>query len=187
MSEATITPNTEDLQAKVQALEEEVEALEEQRRDALEQIRRAERRHAVLEGRRKELAPQAFRGDAGAQLELEGLEDEQEELGRSSSVAKAAEPGLGRMLEEAKERLKAARQDVHRARAQVVHDELKDVEARRDALAEELKGALAEHSRIYSNYMEAVRLYSQDAANNLATYRPDMHGRWLRKAFSKWM
>ncbi len=64
--------------------------------------------------------------------------------------------------------------------------ELKGVEARRDELAVELREVLEEHSRIYAAYTEAVRAYSGDEANNLATSLPDMYARWLRQRFVKW-
>ncbi len=177
----------EDLEGQVEEAAQHLDALLKQHLSASSQIKRSEKRLTELEERRRLLAPRTFAGDAQARVELEGVEDECDEVARNVRVAEAALPELERMVAEAKERLAQARQDVHRARAQVVHDELKDVEARRDELAEELKEVLKAHSSLHADYMEAVRLYSQDAANNLAMYRLDMYGRWLRKAFSKWM
>ncbi len=185
--QATTTPPIEELEARVEEIVEELEQLEGQLQDATSQIQRAEKKFAGLDDRRRDLAPRTFAGDDKARVELEGVELEHDEAQRNVRVAEAALPELERMVKESKEKLANARREVHKARASRIYQEVKSVEERRDELADELREALDEHSRLHGDYMAAVRLYSQDKANNLATARPDMYTRWLRKAFSRWL
>jgi len=79
---------------------------------------------AELEARRKELAPRTFSGDEQAKLELEGVEDEHDEIARTPRVAEAAE----------KERLTHAQAQVHRAN----YERLLEEQSKLEDEAEEL-------------------------------------------------
>jgi len=87
-----------------------------------------------LEARRKELAPKTFSGDEKAKLELEGLEDEHDEISRTTRVAKAAVPEFEKMVGECEERLAQAERAVHKAH----HERLRDELTEREQEAEEL-------------------------------------------------
>ena len=80
------------LETKAEEIAQELETLKSQLRDARTQIARAEKRFAELEERRKTLAPKTFGGDEKAKVELEGLEDEHDEVSRATRVAEAAVP-----------------------------------------------------------------------------------------------
>ncbi len=90
---------------------------------------------AELEARRKELAPRTFSGDEKAKLELEGVEDEHDEIARAPRVAEAAE----------KERLTHAQAQVHRANYDRLLEEQGQLEGEAEALLNdyfEKQGAL---------------------------------------------
>lgn len=122
------------LEAKAEEIAQELETLESQLKDARSQIARAEKRFAELEERRTVLAPKAFSGDADAQLELEGLEDEHDQLARSVRVAKSAAPEFERMIEEVQARLDHAQAQVHRANYERLLEEKSKLEEQAESI-----------------------------------------------------
>jgi chromosome segregation ATPase len=182
------TQPIEALEKKVEDLALEVEELEGQLRDATSQIARAQQRFAELDERRTSLAPHAFRGDSKAQLEVEALEAEHDELKRNTRVTRAAAPELAKMLEDAKERLKDARREAHKARAGEVRQEMEALDPERDKLAGQLLEVLEKQSSLRGEYIQALNLYDQDAANSLATdVGGGPHARWLKQVFKRWL
>src|SRR5829696_1821474 len=138
VKEATSKPTVEGLEAKAEEVASEVDELAAQLRDAKGQIARAQARFAELDSERRRLAPRTFQGDSKAQLALEALEDEHDEVARNVRVAEAAEPELTRMLDEAKAKLQAARRRVREVRAQDIGRQIKALDSERDAAADAL-------------------------------------------------
>jgi chromosome segregation ATPase len=180
--------SVEKLEAKVEDLALEVEELESQLRDAQGQIDRAEQTFTKLEAQRKQLAPRVFRGDEKARVELEGLEDEHDLVARNTRVAIAAKPELERMIQDTKERLSAARREVHRARAGEVRQEMEALDPERDKLAGQLLEVLEKQSSLRGEYIQALNQFDQNQANALATdVGGGPQGRWLKQTFKRWL
>jgi len=185
--EATSKPTVEGLEAKAQEISQQVDELAAQLRDAQGGIARAQARFAELDSERKQLAPRTFQGDSKAQLELEALENEHDEVARTTRVARAAEPELARMLEEHKAELQAARRAIHAAKASAISKEVEALAPERDRLADELIEVLKRQSELLGDQGDEVRFYDGDRANNLELYRQRAGGDWLRKRFSRWL
>jgi len=185
--EATSKPTVEGLEAKAEEVASEVDELAAQLRDAKGQIARAQARFAELDSERKQLAPRTFQGDSKAQLALEALEDEHDEVARNVRVAQSAEPELARMLEEHKAELQAARRAIHAAKASAISKEVEALAPERDRLADELIEVLKRQSELLGDQGDEVRFYDGDRANNLELYRQRAGGDWLRKRFSRWL
>lgn len=185
----TTKQTVEGLEATVEGLEAELEELAAQVNGALLAKRRADERIAEIEEQRAALSPHSFRGDKKATAELEKLEDEHDQLARSSRVARAALPGLEQMLEEARERLAKARKDVHRDEAAELARQSAELDPERDELAARLHEVLEEQSRLYTARQQVVNLFDQDEANRMASaggskaamrdYLTRRFGRWL--------
>jgi len=185
--EATSKPTVEDLEARAEEVASEFDELAAQLRDAKGQIARAQARFAELDSERTQLAPRTFQGDSKAQLALQALEDEYDELARTTRVARAAEPELQRMLEETKGRLQAARRAIHAAKASAISKEIEALGPERDRLADELIEVLKKQSLLLGEQGDEVRFYDGDRANGLELYRQRAGGDWLRKRFSRWL
>jgi chromosome segregation ATPase len=180
------TTQIEELEAKAEEIAQEVESLDAQLRDAQSQIARAQARFNQLEAERKILAPRTFAGDSKAKVELEALEDEHEELARATRVARAAEPELARMLEEARARLRQANVATLKAEADALNREMHALDPERDALADQLDQILERQNNLYGEMVNTVREYNGDQANTM-TLNQDMYGRWIRERFRRWL
>ena len=179
--------SVEELELKAEEVAQEVDELAAQLRDAQGGIARAQARFAELDSERKQLAPRTFQGDSKAQLALEALEDEHDEVARNVRVAQSAEPELARMLEEHKAELQAARRAIHAAKASAISKEVEALAPERDRLADELIEVLKRQSELLGDQGDEVRFYDGDRANNLELYRQRAGGDWLRKRFSRWL
>jgi chromosome segregation ATPase len=171
----------------LEQLEVEVRRLEGQLHNAQGQIKRAQTRLAELAEQYRELAPQAFTGDEKAKLELEGVEDERSALESEIKLAQSAQDGLQQALEDAIASLKETRRKRHVARAGEVYKELEALEVRRDEIAQDLIYALKAHREAFGRYVDAVRQYDGDAANNLVSSRAARYTSWIKDAFKHWL
>jgi chromosome segregation ATPase len=181
------TTNVQDLEARVEAIEEEIEELTRRRAEALAQIQRAEVRFSELEERRAVLAPKTFSGDEEATAELEGLEDEHDQLARSVRVARAAVPEFEKMIAEAEERASEARTDIYRQRYEALYEEARALDDERDELARRLVEVLEKQSSLNNDASQALRYYNGDQANALSMgFRPAVQS-FVDQTFYKWL
>ncbi len=182
----TTKTKQEDPQVVVDRLDAGIEELERQRAQAIAQMRRTERRFEELEKRRSVLSPKTFAGDKKATEELEALEDEHDELARSSRVAKAAIPEIDRMLEELREQRTQAQRDVHMHRESELAREADSLNEERDELAGRLYEILERQDEFHAKMIQAVSRYDQDRANGMVTSEHPNRA-WLRHTFSRWI
>ena len=165
----------------------EIERLEGQLNHTQGQIKRAQTRLAELAEQYKQLAPQAFTGDEKARLELEGIEDERAQLESEVKLAQSAQDGLQKALEDAIASLKETRRKRHQDKAGRIYKELLALEVRRDEIAQDLIYTLKAHREVFSRYVDAVRQYDGDAANNLVSNRAARYTSWIKDAFKHWL
>ncbi len=180
------TQNARGADNDVRRLEDEVEELRRRKAQATAQLRAAREGLARLDERRNELAPRTFGPDEGAARELADLEDEHDRAARSERVALAALPGLDGQIDDAVEKLVEARRAVHREEADELYRRSRDLDGKRDELAEELRTVLEEQARLDFDRAQAVRLYDGDEANRMAI-AGDTTGDYLRSAFARWL
>jgi chromosome segregation ATPase len=179
-------PQTE-VEPTTQQLEDRVKGLEEQVLKAQEVTRRTRARLAELAAKQREISPDVLSGSEQARADLDKLEQEQEKIEHSSRIAQSATPELQRMLEAAKQELAQERRSEAQIHASKAYKRVKDLENRRAALVHDIDHVLREHAKAYGEYIAAVREYSPEQANNLASNRVGMSGRWIKAAFAKWL
>jgi hypothetical protein len=127
----TTTSEIETLEANVEEVAEEVRVAEGLLRQARRQVTEAQQRFAELEEERSVLSPKVFAGDKEAAAELEELEDTHDKTARQARAARSAIPTLEAQVEEAKAKLKQARDDVHRHHAAEVQRDIVALDVRR--------------------------------------------------------
>ncbi|MDP8899637.1 MAG: hypothetical protein M3N33_00495, partial [Actinomycetota bacterium] len=109
--------------AEAGRLAEEAEVLSGRLEAARRQAADVGKRLEQAERRQREIAPAVFSDEAEAREELDGLEEEAEALARSRRVASSAAEGFAAELEGVRGRLRAASEEVHRARARALEGE----------------------------------------------------------------
>ncbi len=180
------TKNVQGAAAEVQRLEGEVENLAGQLASARRSARGAEQELGMISVRRKEIGLAVFREDPAAVEELAGLRSRATSAEETLEVSAGASEQLERRLGEAKDALAEARVRVHREEADELYRRSRDLDGKRDELAEELRAVLEEQARLDFDRAQAVRLYDGDEANRMAI-AGDTTGDYLRSAFARWL
>ncbi len=180
------TQNTQGAATEVERLDGEAENLAEQLASARRSVRDAEHELGTISARRKEIGLSVFEGDEAAQRELADLRARAASAEEALEVSGGASEQLTRLLEEKKKALAQARVRVHREEADELYRRSRDLDGRRDELAEELRAVLEEQARLGFDRAQAVRLYDGDEANRMAI-AGDTTGDYLRSAFARWL
>jgi chromosome segregation ATPase len=185
-----MTTNTQSPEARLEAVDEEIDELGRRRAEALARISQAEARFEEIEERRAVLSPLTFSGDEQAEqasTELEALEDERDQLGRSVSVARAARTEFERLLAEADKRSSEARKDIHRQHYRAHMVEAERLGSKMDELAAELCELIEKRNSLFHDASQELRFFDQDEANGM-TVRGGSRGRdWLKAKFGRWL
>jgi chromosome segregation ATPase len=179
--------STDVQQDTVAQLEEEVAQLQQQQDSAVEQAEKAGQRLEQIHSQCVALAPAAFSGDSEATKQLASLEDEAASLTRTIRVAKDAASELDRVIGATKEELAEARRELHRKRCEELTKEAREIDRRRDGLAQQLKAVLEQQSALGWKMSEEVRHYDEDQANVLSLGVAAGHREWLTETFRAWL
>ncbi len=179
--------NTQSPEARVEAIEAEEAQLAGQLAEAQRSVRAAEQRLHAIDERTAAIASRSFSGDAEAQQEVEDIEEEAVRLTRSLKVARAAAEDFGRMLKEAKGRLREAELQVHQERVAELSRQRAALDPERDELAKRLFEVLDQQSRLHADAGQELRHAGRGDEANSMYVNGDGTREWLESTFSQWL